>query len=249
MSAWRSLVDDALEASVIGSFTKIGYETRRRLFHWDDAGALRADGKVVVITGANSGLGLVAATRLAAMGAAVRIVVRNPERGERAGAEIAAAGDGDVGVYVADLSSLDAVRTVAAELRDRDPRIDVLIHNAGALLSERALSVDGHEMTFATMVLGPFLLTRELLPLLRATPGSRVIWIASGGMYTQPLDVDALEMGPGDYRGATAYARTKRAQVVLSEEWAKRLRSDGIAVHAMHPGWADTPGQIGRAHV
>ncbi len=145
-------------------------------------------------------------------------------------------------MYVADLSSLEAVRTVAAELRDRDPRIDVLIHNAGALLPERALSVDGHEMTFATMVLGPFLLTRELLPLLRAAQGSRVIWIASGGMYTQPLDVDALEMGPGDYRGATAYARAKRAQVVLSEEWAKRLRSDGIAVHAMHPGWADTPG-------
>lgn len=242
MSRWRSLLDDALEASVIGSFTKVGYETRRRLFHWEDAGALPADGKVVVITGANSGLGLVAATRLAAMGAAVRIVVRNPERGERARAQIAAAGDADVGVYVADLSSLEAVRTVAAELRGRDPRIDVLIHNAGALLPERALSVDGHEMTFATMVLGPFLLTRELLPLLRATQGSRVIWIASGGMYTQPLDVDALEMGPGDYRGATAYARAKRAQVVLSEEWAKRLRSDGIAVHAMHPGWADTPG-------
>ncbi len=242
MSGWRTLADDVLEASVIGSFTKVGYEARRRLFDWDDAGRSRVDGKVVVITGANSGLGLVAATRLAAMGAAIRIVVRNPQRGERARAQIADAGDGDVGVYVADLSSLDAVRSVAAELRERDPRIDVLIHNAGALLAERAESVDGHELTFATMVLGPFLLTHELLPVLRATPRSRVIWIASGGMYTQPLDVDALEMGPDDYRGATAYARAKRAQVVLSEQWAKRLRPDGIAVHAMHPGWANTPG-------
>ena len=93
------------------------------------------------------------------------------------------------------------------------------------------------------MVLGPFLLTSELLPLLRATPGgARVLWIASGGMYTQSLDVDALEMGADGYSGTTAYARAKRAQVVLAEEWGKRLRDDRIAVHAMHPGWADTPG-------
>ncbi len=93
------------------------------------------------------------------------------------------------------------------------------------------------------MVLGPFLLTAELVPLLRATPdGARVVWVSSGGMYTQTLDVDALEMGDEDYAGATAYARAKRAQVVLAEEWAKRLRDDRIAVHAMHPGWADTPG-------
>jgi NAD(P)-dependent dehydrogenase (short-subunit alcohol dehydrogenase family) len=117
-----------------------------------------------------------------------------------------------------------------------------VIHNAGGLFADYGVSVDGHERTFATMVLGPFLLTRELLPALERTPGARVIWVASGGMYTQRLDVDHLEMEPGAYRGATAYARAKRAQVVFSEEWAKRLREAGIAVHAMHPGWADTPG-------
>jgi dehydrogenase/reductase SDR family protein 12 len=69
-----------------------------------------------------------------------------------------------------------------------------------------------------------------------------VIWVASGGMYTQKLDVDDVEMGPEDYRGSVAYARAKRAQVVLTKEWAGRLRDRGIAVHAMHPGWADTPG-------
>ena len=151
-------------------------------------------------------------------------------------------GPGDAGLYVGDLSSLASVRAVAAAIIEGEPRLDVLIHNAGGLLPERKVSEDGHEVTFATMVLGPFVLTRSLVPLLSSTPSSRVLWIASGGMYTQTLDVGALEMTPEAYKGATAYARAKRAQVVLSEEWAKRLREAGVVVHAMHPGWADTPG-------
>ena len=239
----KRAIDAVLETTVVGSFTKIGYEARRRMYHWQDLGSLRMDGKIVVITGGNSGLGLVTAKVLARAGATVRIVARDAERGERARVEISSAGDHDAGLYVADLSSLDDVRRLASEMREREPRLDVLVHNAGALLPERRESLDGHEMTFATMVLAPFLLTAELAPLLRSTPGSaRVLFVASGGMYTQSLDVDALEMGSGDYSGAKAYARAKRAQVVLAEEWAKRMRDDGIAVHAMHPGWADTPG-------
>jgi dehydrogenase/reductase SDR family protein 12 len=241
----RRALDGVLEASVVGSFTRAGYEARRRMWDWEDLDDLRMDGKTVVITGANSGLGLIAATRLAWMGAAVSIVVRDRARGERARTLIAdagRAGQADVALYLADLSSLASVREAAAEIRAAEPHIDVLIHNAGALLTERRTSAEGHEMTFATMVLGPFLLTSELLPVLRATPGARVLWVSSGGMYTQPLDVDALETAPGEYQGSVAYARAKRAQVVLSEEWARRLRDDGIAVHAMHPGWADTPG-------
>jgi NAD(P)-dependent dehydrogenase (short-subunit alcohol dehydrogenase family) len=236
-------LDALLEASVVGSFTAIGYEVRRRLYGWQDVATLDMTGRTVLITGGNSGLGLVTATALARIGAAVRIVARDAGKGARAVAELDALGRAPAGLYVADLSSLDDVRRLAREIRDRERRLDVLVHNAGALLAQRRESADGHEMTFATMVLGPFLLTHELLPLLRATPdGARVLWISSGGMYTQTLDVDALEMGPDGYSGTTAYARAKRAQVVLAEEWAKRLRDDRVAVHAMHPGWADTPG-------
>jgi dehydrogenase/reductase SDR family protein 12 len=239
----RRAVDALLETSVVGSFTKVGYEARRRLYDWQDLASLDMTGATVVITGGNSGLGFVTAKALVRIGASVRIVARDAARGAAAVEELDALGGPPAGLYVADLSSLDDVRRLAAELRERESRLDVLVHNAGALLAERAESADGHEMTFATMVLGPFLLTSELLPLLRATPdGARVVWIASGGMYTQSLDVDALEMGDDDYLGTTAYARAKRAQVVLAEEWGKRLRDGRIAVHSMHPGWADTPG-------
>lgn len=238
----RRAVDAALEASVVGSFTKIGYDVRRRMFDWQDLDSLDMTGKTAMITGGNSGLGLLSAKKLARIGAAVRIVARDAERGATAIEEITHEGGPEAALYVADLSSLGDVRRLAGEIREREPRLDVLVHNAGALLPKRRKSVEGHEMTFATMVLGPFLLTSELMPLLRSTSGrSRVLWVASGGMYTQSLDVDSLEMGSDGYSGTKAYARAKRAQVVLAEEWAKRSR-DGVAVHAMHPGWADTPG-------
>ena len=239
----RRAIDAVLETTVVGSFTKVGYEARRRMYDWPDLSSFDMSGKTVVITGGNSGLGLMTAKALVRIGASVRIVARDAERGAAAVEELDAMGGAPAGSYGADLSSFDAVRRLAAELRERESRLDVLVHNAGALLAERTESADGHEMTFATMVLGPFLLTSELLPLLRATPGgARVIWISSGGMYTQSLDVEALEMGDDVYSGTTAYARAKRAQVVLAEGWGKRLRDDRIAVNAMHPGWADTPG-------
>jgi NAD(P)-dependent dehydrogenase (short-subunit alcohol dehydrogenase family) len=239
----RRAIDAVLETSVVGSFTKVGFEARRRMYGWQDVTALDMSGKTVLITGGNSGLGLVTAKALVRAGASVRIVARDADRGEDAVTELNAVGGPSAGMYVADLSSLDEVRRVAREIREREDRLDVLVLNAGALLGERQESADGHEVTFALMVLGPFLLTGELVPLLRATRGgARVLWISSGGMYTQSLDVDALEMGADDYSGSTAYARAKRAQVVLAEEWGKRLRDDHVAVHAMHPGWADTPG-------
>ena len=117
-----------------------------------------------------------------------------------------------------------------------------LMHVAGALDAEYATSPQGIEQTVASQVVGPFLLTAELLPELRAAAPGRVLWVASGGMYSEPLAVDRLELGPTDYDGTTAYARAKRAQVTLAELWGARLAPTEVVVHAMHPGWANTPG-------
>ena len=143
---------------------------------------------------------------------------------------------------IADLDDLGSVRAFAATFRAEQPRLDVLIHNAGALSRYYQTSADGTELTVATQVVAPFVLTSELLALLSASAPSRVITVSSGGMYTQRYDLDQLEIGPDTYDGVTAYARAKRAQLVLNREWARRQTGSGIAFHAMHPGWADTPG-------
>ena len=116
------------------------------------------------------------------------------------------------------------------------------MHAAGALSSTYRSAPTGEELTVATAVLAPFRLTWLLSPLLRRSGDATVVTVSSGGMYTQPFDLERLEMSPEAYRGSTAYARAKRAQVVLSHEWARRWRADGVASYACHPGWVDTPG-------
>jgi dehydrogenase/reductase SDR family protein 12 len=235
-------VDDALDATVVLSFTNIGYATRARLQRWSPLPLLL--GRRVLVTGANSGLGLAAAHRFADLGAVVHLGVRNAERGERARAEIVATRpDAEVHVEVLDMADLDSVRAFAERFRSEHDSLDVLVHNAGALLHERTLSPQGIETTLATHVVGPFLLTALLLPALeRSAHGARVISVASGGMYSTGLDLANLQSDQGAYNGTQAYARAKRAQVLLTEEWAHRTSSRTISFHAMHPGWADTPG-------
>ncbi|HUN77818.1 MAG TPA: SDR family NAD(P)-dependent oxidoreductase [Solirubrobacteraceae bacterium] len=235
------LLDTILDRTVIGGYTRVGYRLRRAM--WSTAEMQPMGGKVVLLTGGTSGLGLAAAEGFARLGATVRLAVRSQQRGERARAQILASSPhSDVRVGLCDLSDLRSVRQFAERLDRETGRLDVLVNNAGTLTSERTLSADGIELTFATNVLGPFLLTNLLLPLLERSRPARIVNVSSGGMYTQRIHLDDLQMAHEKFDGPTAYARTKRAQVILSELWAQRLRDTGVVVHAMHPGWADTPG-------
>jgi dehydrogenase/reductase SDR family member 12 len=237
----RSLLDTILDRTVVAGYTRIGYRLRRGT--WSPADLQAMGGKVVLVTGATSGIGLAAAEGFARLGAAVRLLARSPERGERARAQIVAhSGNSDVQVSLCDISDLTSVRRFAERFSGEAGRLDVLVNNAGAMVGERTLSVDGIELTFATNVLGPFLLTNLLVPLLAQSRPARIVNVSSGGMYTQRIHLDDLQMAHEDFDGPIAYARTKRAQVILSELWAQRLRGTGVVVHAMHPGWVDTPG-------
>ena len=239
VNRWAEGVDAALEASIVGSFTRVGLAVRQRLGGWSDLAGLDRAGRVIVISGATSGLGRAAAGAWAAMGATVVLVARNADKAAATCAELRAASpSARVDFHVADTADLGAIRRVAAALLAAYPRIDALVHNAGALDRERAVTRDGIEQTVACHVVGPFLLTQLLRPALGA--GSRVLWVSSGGLYSEPLAVDRLEMDAADYDGVTAYARAKRAQATLSALLAPRLAP--VVVHAMHPGWADTPG-------
>jgi NAD(P)-dependent dehydrogenase (short-subunit alcohol dehydrogenase family) len=237
----ESLLDDVLDRTVVGGFTNIGYRVRRR--GWSASELQSMEGKVVLVTGASSGLGLAAAEGFAHLGATVWLVVRSPERGEQARARIVErSGNGDVHVGICDLSDLGSVRQFAGRVRDEASRLDVLVNNAGVMTEAREVSADGIELTFATNVVGPFLLTNLLIPLLQESAPARIINVSSGGMYTQKLRVDDLQSELGQFDGPKVYARSKRAEVILTELWAEQLAGTGVVVHAMHPGWADTPG-------
>ena len=238
-----SLVDDALEVTVVGSFSRVGFVLRRLLFGWDPPadGALR--GRTALVTGPTSGLGRAATDALAALGARVILVGRREERlAAVRDALVATHGEDRFPIVVADMGSLASVRAATDRIIETEPRLDVLVDNAGAIFPERSESPDGIEATLAVLVVGPFVLVSGLLPLLRRTPGARVVCVTSGGMYTQKLDLDDLQSTVVPFSGPRAYARAKRAQVALVREWARRLRGTGVTINAMHPGWADTPG-------
>jgi NAD(P)-dependent dehydrogenase (short-subunit alcohol dehydrogenase family) len=235
------LVDAALEASVIGGFSRIGPDLRGRMEHWSEPPSLAE--RVCLVTGASGGLGLAAATAMARLGASLRLLVRDPARGEDARRRIAAeTGNEDVRCELVDMSLRRSVRACAERLLAGDDPVHVLVHNAGVLPSERRETAEGLELTFATNVLGPHLLTRLLGERLVASAPARVIFVSSGGMYTQGLHVDDLQSRSGPFDGRVAYSRSKRAEVVLAERWAEELAGTGVVVHSMHPGWADTPG-------
>ena len=243
----RGAADSLLDLTIAPGFSRIGWGARKAL---GLLGPIKADlsGRTCVVTGANSGLGLEASRQLAALGADVVMVGRNPERLEpaRASVEESARAGASITTEVIDLSSLESVRAGAARLLAENPQIDVLVNNAGVLLDSRQVSADGIELTLATNVLGPFLLTELLIPALAAAAiehqPARIINVSSGGMYSEAVKLDDLQSAREKWSGSAVYARTKRMQVMLTEYWASKFAGDGIVVHAMHPGWADTNG-------
>ena len=232
---------DRLLPAALSRFTKRGYRLGKR--RWNPMSAYVGD-KHMVITGATSGLGKACAQYLARRGAELTLVVRNKDKGQAQVRElIAATGNRNLHLEVADLSLMADVDRVIASLVNRGKAIDVLINNAGALFNPRTLTSEGLEKSFALLLLSPYRLTEGLYPLLKASKGrSRVINVVSGGLYTQRLCVDDLQNEKGTYSGSVAYARAKRALMVKTEQWAEDWAQDGIVVNAMHPGWADTPG-------
>lgn len=234
--ALSSIVDP----TILLSFDRNGFRIHSLGFDPGDLDVSLA-GRRALVTGANSGIGFETALALADLGAEVVLLCRSVERGEAAAERIREeTGSRQVRVQLCDASSLASVRAAAAALGDRP--VDILVHNAGALLAQREESVDGLELTWATHVVGPHLLTLLLRPALEGSSDARVLWVASGGMYTRRLSLADIEWKKRPFDGVVAYAEAKRAQVVLSELWAERFRGSGVAVCAMHPGWADTPG-------
>jgi dehydrogenase/reductase SDR family protein 12 len=236
----KTFVGSLLDASVVFSFDRSGFRRHAVRFRAEDL-EVSVAGKTCLVTGGNSGIGKAAATGLAARDAEVFLLCRSRERGEAAAEEIhRATGNAAVRVEELDVSEKKSIRAFVR--RFRPSRVDVLVNNAGVLPDRRTATADGVELTLATNLLGPYLLTEMLLPKLQASPDSRVVSVASGGMYTQKLDVKALLAGgPDPFDGVVQYARTKRALVVLNELWAEGHRKDGVTFSAMQPGWADTP--------
>jgi retinol dehydrogenase-12 len=196
--------------------------------------------KIILVTGATSGIGEVTARELARQGAHVVILARNRQKAERTQqAIVAATGNQRVDIVLADLSVQQQVRDVAAQLHDKYSRLDVLVNNAGLMFgSERELSADGYEMTLATNHLGPFLLTSLLLDLLQKSPAARIVNVASMAYRFSKPTLDDLQ-SEQSYSPVWEYGNTKLWNIMFTQELAKRLREHGIrnvTTNALHPG-------------
>ena len=238
-----AVVDDLLEITVIGSFSRIGYGVRRRLFGWTTPRAGSMAGRTVLLTGVTSGLGREAAGALATLGARVILAGRDEAKLQTVHDELVRVhGEDRFPIVEVDMASLASVHDAVERIVAAESRLDAVIDNAGAIFLTRQVTADGIEATLATMVVGPFVLVAGLLPLLEETRGARVISVTSGGQYAQRLRLDDLQWTAEQWDGTRAYAGAKRAQVSIVREWARRIAHRDVSFVAMHPGWADTPG-------
>jgi NAD(P)-dependent dehydrogenase (short-subunit alcohol dehydrogenase family) len=200
----------------------------------------RMRGKVVMLTGANAGMGKEIALALAGMGAALVMVSRDRARGEaaRAGVE-QKTGNHEVELLIGDLSSQQSIRKLVQEFEARHDRLHVLVNNAGMSQSNRTETVDGLETIFATNHLGPFLLTNLLLPVLTASAPARIVTVSSGAQAMGRIDFDDLQSAQG-FNEIRAYNASKLANIVFTYELARRLAGTGVTANAVEPGFVKT---------
>ncbi|MHA2385636.1 MAG: SDR family oxidoreductase, partial [Candidatus Thorarchaeota archaeon] len=197
-------------------------------------------GKICIVTGSNSGIGKETALALTGMGATVVMAVRDLERGETAREEIIRrTGKDAVDLMICDLSSTKSIRQFVGEFSNKYDRLDVLINNAGAACHERQITEDGFERSLAVNYLGPFLLTRELLPLLEGSAPSRVINLTSGMHTRAKIDFDDIQ-SERSYNGMSVYGSTKLMILMYTYELARRLEGTGVTANVVHPGFAAT---------
>lgn len=200
------------------------------------------DGKTCIITGSNSGIGKATATALARMGATVVMVCRDKTKGEDARREVIAksgAAESNLELMLADLSSLDSVRSLAAEFLETGEKLHVLVNNAGVILGERHATKDGLETTFVVNYLSHFLLTNLLVDNLKSAAPSRVINVTSDASRSAHMYFDDLQLEKG-YGAIKAYGQSKLAQVLFTNELAKKLQGTGVTSNCLHPGAAAT---------
>jgi NAD(P)-dependent dehydrogenase (short-subunit alcohol dehydrogenase family) len=237
------LLDRALDAAVLPGYSRVGFVLRR--LDYEDAIGNDLSGRTALVTGGSSGIGEAACEGMLKTGATVHVLGRDSARTANAVSRIESrlpAARGRAVPELCDISEPAQVARFAEAFQRRVGTLDVLVNNAGVLNQRRKRTASGVELTFGTNVLGPFLLTKLLLPALLAAAPSRVITVSSGGMYTARLDADDPQLDGREFDGPAFYAHTKRAEVVLSGLWSKRRADEGVAFHAMHPGWADTAG-------
>src|SRR5215831_11513620 len=197
-------------------------------------------GKTVVITGGTSGIGEVAAEILAKKGARIVLVARDKTRGEATLARLRNSAPGVAhSVYLADLTRLAEMKRVAAQIADQEPRIDVLINNAGALFAQRRLTQDRLEFTFALNHMAYFVLTEGLRERLLASRPARIVNTASAAHQDATLDFDDLQSAK-NYRALKPYSRSKLCNILFTRELARRLHGTGVTANCLHPGFVAT---------
>lgn len=198
------------------------------------------NGQIVMITGANSGIGKETAVELAKMGATIIMVCRNKQRGENALKEIKERAHSEkVELFLADLADQNSIRSMVKDFKMKYDNLHVLINNAGAWLTKRSTTSEGYEKTFAVNHLGHFLLTYLLLDMLKASTPARIINVSSQAHKFAKLDLDDIHM-ENNYRGFRAYGNSKFENLLFTYKLAERLKNTGITVNALHPGTVRT---------